>query len=188
MTTRWLKCPGCDGEIGVPEDYDEEHVVCLKCSTQVAINPETSIQYRPARPAVPDAENDESQPKSSGKDRGECPRGIMVEHREWFLPAGGLSLVLAAVSFIASVFVGGGGTPEGAILAVLLNPLVWLGMILGFYWIHRSTDAGVFRCPACNSKCGTINIERVNTQGLPQGLPPNQRRCSRCKTVFRFKD
>ena len=77
-----------------------------------------------------------------------------------------------------------GGTDEGAIAAGLLNPLVWLGIILGFYWIIRSGDAEVFRCPRYNKKCRTHYIEPHFTEAVPN----NQRRCSQCETVFAFKN
>lgn len=56
---------------------------------------------------------------------------------EWMRTAGATSVVVGILGFIASAAVGGGGTLEGAILAGMLNPLFFVGVPLGFYWLNR---------------------------------------------------
>ncbi len=64
---------------------------------------------------------------------------------EWMKPAGIISVALGVLGFWASASVGGGGSSEGAILAGLLNPLFFVGVPLGIYWLNRT---GFFDSPA----------------------------------------
>lgn len=54
----------------------------------------------------------------------------------WFLPAGIACLMLAILAFLASAALGGGGTVAGALLAGLINPLFFIPMPLGVYWLY----------------------------------------------------
>ena len=55
----------------------------------------------------------------------------------WYLPAGVIAVITALLAFFASAAVGGGGDAFGSILAGLLNPLFFVGMPLGVYWLSR---------------------------------------------------
>ncbi len=57
----------------------------------------------------------------------------------WMQLAGACSIALGALGFIASAGVGGGGTLGGAIIAGALNPLFFVGVPLGIYWLRQST-------------------------------------------------
>ena len=50
-------------------------------------------------------------------------------------------MILGGLAFLLGGAAGGGGTPAGAILAGACNPLFFIGVPLGIYWLHRS---GVF--------------------------------------------
>lgn len=55
----------------------------------------------------------------------------------WKLPAGLISVALGLFAFCASAATGGGGTPEGSLLAGLLNPIFFIGVPLGLYWLYQ---------------------------------------------------
>lgn len=59
----------------------------------------------------------------------------------WMKPAGFVAVGFGVLSFLASAAVGGGGGLAGALLAGALNPLFFVGVPLGIYWLRRS---GVF--------------------------------------------
>ena len=101
---------------------------------------------------------------------------------------------------LASFYVGGGDWhryPEeaffGGLLAVALNPLVWLGGLLGWFMLKRASLSGIVRrcphcrrvgahpgghsraknslvmCPRCNRKffwAGACDEEKQNREGL----------------------
>ncbi len=78
----------------------------------------------------------------------------------WFLPCGVIAIILAILGFLASAAVGGGGNFFGAILAGCVNPLFFVGLPLGVYWLRRyarnTARTGVDRsttnlmsCPDC---------------------------------------
>jgi hypothetical protein len=54
-----------------------------------------------------------------------------------------LGVVLGVFAGLASAAVGGGGSPEGAVVAIALNPLVWFGC----YSLFKIRPA--LRCPHC---------------------------------------
>lgn len=58
----------------------------------------------------------------------------------WMFPAGCVSLVIGLLGFVASAGVAGGGTPEGSLVAGLLNPLFFVGVPLGLFWIVRGAS------------------------------------------------
>jgi len=57
----------------------------------------------------------------------------------WFLPAGVASMVLAILGFLASAAVGGRGDLFLGLFAGVLNPLFFVGLPLGIYWLVRYT-------------------------------------------------
>lgn len=56
---------------------------------------------------------------------------------EWMRTAGAIAVIVGILGFVASTAVGGGGTLGGAIIAGMLNPLFFVGVPLGLYWLHR---------------------------------------------------
>lgn len=61
----------------------------------------------------------------------------------WFLPAGVIALILGVLGFLGSAAVGGGGSAEGSLLAGLTNPLFFIGLPLGIYWLYQTRRQGV---------------------------------------------
>jgi hypothetical protein len=53
----------------------------------------------------------------------------------WYLPAGVISLIPATLGFLASAAVAGKGDLLFGLFAGLLNPLVFVGLPLGIYWL-----------------------------------------------------
>jgi hypothetical protein len=54
----------------------------------------------------------------------------------WRLPAGLISMALGLLAFCASAATGG-GTAAGSLLAGLLNPIFFIGVPLGLYWLYQ---------------------------------------------------
>jgi len=75
------------------------------------------------------------------EDRAERPTNVLKPTFKpapsWFLPAGVIALIVAVLAFFASAAMGGGGDLFGGILAGLLNPLFFVGLPLGIYWLKR---------------------------------------------------
>lgn len=44
---RWIECPGCDGEIGVPHDRVSEAICCPNCAAKFKVDGEETIFWRP---------------------------------------------------------------------------------------------------------------------------------------------
>ena len=61
---------------------------------------------------------------------------------EWMPTAGVVAVVIGVLGFIASGAVGGGPTLGGAIAAGVLNPLFFIGVPLGLYWLYRAGIIG----------------------------------------------
>jgi hypothetical protein len=57
---------------------------------------------------------------------------------QWMQPAGLIAVVIGGVGFIASGAIGGGPTLAGALAAGALNPLFFIGVPLGLYWLYRT--------------------------------------------------
>lgn len=55
----------------------------------------------------------------------------------WFLPAGIIALILATLGFLSCAAFWGGGDLFGSILAGALNPLFFIGLPLGIYWLNQ---------------------------------------------------
>ena len=55
----------------------------------------------------------------------------------WLKPAGIGAIATSLLAFVASAIQGGGGTVGGALVAGLLNPLFFVGLPLGMYWLNR---------------------------------------------------
>lgn len=52
--TRWIRCPGCSGQIGVPPAWPSEAVCCPKCAAVVHIDERMRVLWRPAGELTPD--------------------------------------------------------------------------------------------------------------------------------------
>jgi hypothetical protein len=101
--------------VGIPDDATGR-IHCPKCNEVVfQEDPQTKVKWRA--------------PPPSG---------------EWMKVAGYVSVGLGALAFIASVYVNWEPrkttNPDGAILAGLLNPLFFIGVPLGIYWLRRSGE------------------------------------------------
>lgn len=115
--TRWIRCPKCRGEVGVPEDATGQ-IRCPKCRELVFHeDSETKVKWRAPQPAG-----------------------------EWMKPAGYTAVVIALAGFVATVCVNWGPGEYAdslatfdfvAILAGVLNPLFFIGVPLGYYWLQR---------------------------------------------------
>lgn len=55
----------------------------------------------------------------------------------WTLPAGLASVTIGFAAFYASTVVGRGGTPAARLLEGLLNPLFFIGVPFGCYWLYH---------------------------------------------------
>ena len=60
----------------------------------------------------------------------------------WFLPAGIACLVIGLLAFVASAAVSREGDAAGRILVGITNPLFFVGVPLGIYWLVRSGKGG----------------------------------------------
>lgn len=60
------------------------------------------------------------------------------QNPKWMGNAGITAVTVGGLGFIASGAVGGGATLAGAIVAGALNPLFFVGVPLGLYWLHRA--------------------------------------------------
>jgi hypothetical protein len=116
-----VTCPGCDGVVSVSPTGNEAEVRCLKCDEVVyARNAEGGEWW--AKVPVPVVSQTPEVSATASK-------------AEWMLPAGWVTFGLGIAGFIASYNVGGGGTVNGGIVAGLLNPLFFVGVPLGLYWL-----------------------------------------------------
>jgi len=162
---RWIRCPGCDGEVGVPDDWTEPVVTCLNCAAKVAVKPESTVQWRPSQHGGGDSGISDARPEvGTGAPPGPQPEtqptipiGRAKTAPNWFLPAGLVSLSVAAGSSLACALYGGGGTLEGALVAVALNPLLWVSGPLAWYWLvqwNKYSGGNKFSCPHCGARRG----------------------------------
>jgi len=73
------------------------------------------------------------------------------------------SIVVGLLSFCASAGLHGGGTPEGSLVAGLLNPLFFVGVPLG-WWLVKSAYAhpNLAPCPSCGHRVAP------SAKGCPQ--------------------
>ena len=60
---------------------------------------------------------------------------------QWYRPAGIVALIVGTVGFVASANTAGGGNAEGAIVAGLLNPAFFIGLLLAIYWLWAASKA-----------------------------------------------
>lgn len=84
---------------------------------------------------------------STGVPEGKAYRGV-----EWMKPAWIIALLLGIAGGIASFNFGSGErwSIEGALVATMLNPLVFIGLPLAFYWWSRAVSG--FQCPKCGRR------------------------------------
>ena len=153
--TQWIKCPSCNGEIGTPPTLSQPVVVCPNCSTKVDV--ESAVAWRPSRAeAKDDPDAGRPSPSVAAKERPELdgPFAIRKSAPEWYTPAGVIAVVTGVAGFIASAAVGGGRQIEDKMLAGALNPLFFVGVPLGIYWLYARLsreNANNFYCPHCDA-------------------------------------
>ncbi len=115
MADTWIRCQKCRCEIGIPENPSGT-IRCPKCSEVVfSIDEKTGIKWRPPA-AAPD----------------------------WMRPAGYVCTIIGVLGFIASFGVALQRAPSPDLLAAtlsgILNPLFFVGLPLGIYWLRRCGD------------------------------------------------
>lgn len=75
----------------------------------------------------------------------------------WLLPAGVVSLVLAVLGFLASAATGGKGNLFAGLLAGVLNPLFFVGLPLGIYWLWQHAKSAQPCSPSPPTSPGESN-------------------------------
>ena len=159
-----VTCPGCDGVVSVTRTGDEAEVRCLKCDEVVyARNDQGGEWWANVPVADPTVEKPVVVPVAA--ERIEVP--ATTRKAEWMLPAGWAALILGVVAFIASYNVGPRQGVDARLLQALMNPLFFVGVPLGLYWIKRSQNP-VSRLMASgklairhgtqNLSCGTTSV------------------------------
>lgn len=141
MPTQWIRCDGCKGEVGIPSDLDASSVTCPKCGSIVGIEAGT-IKWRPASNAS----------QGSMSQKTAIPNGKTIADRGAMRIAGILLMLFAVAAGVASFNFGAGHpwTIEGAMIALALNPILIVGLPLGFYWWYWSQPG--FKCPHCGRR------------------------------------
>lgn len=130
---RWIVCHGCDGEIGVPDHWSGPTIACPKCGGIVAMRETRTVLWRPAVEEV-----EQTRPI----ERRQQPRDAGVRQTgEWKRPAGIVALTLGVLGFLASAIVQGRGDFGVGLMAGLLNPLFFVGVPLGVYWLRALDNA-----------------------------------------------
>lgn len=77
------------------------------------------------------------------------PSGAMKRQAPgWFLPAGVVSIVLAVLGFLASAATGGKGDLFFGLFAGALNPLFFVGLPLGIYWLWQHAKSAPSYSPS----------------------------------------
>ena len=108
-----VTCPGCRGEVVIPDKSAFGDVFCPKCHQLVyAVDIETRATWKPGPPAP-----------------------------AWMMPVGALILAIGLFGFAASfVHEGyqGGSTAITASVAGAMNPLFLVGFPVGAYWLIRA--------------------------------------------------
>ncbi len=179
---RWIRCSGCEGEIGVPPDWVASTAVCPKCGTESIAKP--LLQWRPVGPELclgsePAAEpvgglgpgGDPGRMKTIRDSTSRFRSGTVYDSR-WMDSASGWAGIVAIVIAFASFMAGGGGTAAGGLIAAALNPLVWISFGMAVYWYRLAPKLGI-RCPHCKAR-----------NDLPDD-PCTVMRCEQCKGIFR---
>src|SRR3990167_5715796 len=111
-----VRCPKCRGEVGIPDEATGK-ILCPKCKEFVfSVDPETHVKWRPEEPRP-----------------------------AWMKPWGYVLTLLGGLAFAASTFVNWpkSSYPDGneyvvAMFAGVTNPLCFIGLPLGLYWLSRT--------------------------------------------------
>jgi len=110
----WVRCPKCRGEVGIPPEPPDV-VKCPKCGEVVlSRDPTTKAVWKPEAPAP-----------------------------AWMSPFGKLVSAVGMLGFVASVYVEYNKqlwvkNYTAIALCGILNPLFFVGLPLGLYWMWRS--------------------------------------------------
>lgn len=167
--TRWIKCPGCPGEIGVPEMWEGSSVTCPNCRTRLTSDGEHVFQWRASPSANPETNLTSSTTEPAGEivaapndtaavqeeeasESAPVPVARDASQKSWMPTAGTACLIVGGLAAASSYYIAGrnswGGFDETAgIVAAILNPLTYL-VVLGWYWLNRPSKARY--CPRCN--------------------------------------
>jgi len=155
-TTRWVDCPGCDGEVGIPAGWTEETVSCPQCGAVVAAKQEPAVQWR-KKEAKADAGRARPNPAkpTPAPSKPKEKYGI-DESPPWLW--GALTWCPITLVLVVSIMVWHQGTegdtkpfdPQVGIFAgVVINPGAW---ILFGLWIYALNKSGWLGCPHCGRR------------------------------------
>ena len=142
MTSRWIKCPQCRGEVGLPLEWAESTVECPKCATTLSTEPRPEVKWRPSE----DTAGVEVRAASTGVTHAETSLPTVPD---WRRPWGIIMVCIGALAFLASAVIGGDGDLATAVFAGALNPLFFVCLPLGIYWLRLSIvdggELGIYR-------------------------------------------
>jgi ribosomal protein S27E len=161
-TTRWVDCPGCDGEVGIPAGWAEDTVSCPQCGAVVAAKEESVVQWRKKEAT----DNVEVTPTPTAPDASPSPpRQYGIDPSPKWL-SGALIWAPISLGLLVSLAVWHVGTEgdtarfdsaNGIMGGVILNPGVWLLSWLCFYAYSKVNWLG---CPHCQRRLKWPAIHR----------------------------
>jgi hypothetical protein len=129
---RWIDCQGCNGEIGVPFDRTEGIVNCPSCGAGVEVRGKLLFRPKPTQ-----ASAGRSLP-SSAAEMTRPPRGSGAAPA-WMKPWGWLLTWLGVIGFFASTYANWRDGHEFQAFGFgFLNPMCFVGLPIGLYWLSRS--------------------------------------------------
>jgi hypothetical protein len=129
---RWIDCQGCDGEVGVPPDWNEHILNCPSCGASVQVK--RTLLYR--QKATQASSGEPSSPSVEPMAQLPCE---IASAPKWMKPWGWLLTWLGIVGFFASTYLNWRDGHEGeAIIFGFLNPMCFVGLPIGLYWLTRS--------------------------------------------------
>lgn len=100
-SVKWVSCPGCSGEIGVPPHWLAHTVACPKCGAIVSISDVERVLWRP-----PKSENAAEPPSAS---KSPVPQPEQKSNRGAMVSMSGVldvGLPILIVTFLAGLFLG----------------------------------------------------------------------------------
>ena len=165
---KWINCPSCNGEIGVPRTLAQRVVQCPNCSAKIDL--ESAVAWRPesanakrTAEEMPTRDVLEVEGRPTEHPEREFPFAIRKSAPEWYTVGGVIAVcagiagfigVAAIAGIIFSAAEAGGGTLKKALLCGALNPLFFVGVPLGVYWLYTRLsreNANNFFCPHCEA-------------------------------------
>ena len=78
-------------------------------------------------------------------------------------------IVISGIAFLGSAFAGGGGGFEGWLFAGVLNPVVWVCLPLGIYWVHAAMnlEGGITAHNKASGRTNSLDIYRRAAEQQP---------------------